>query len=401
MNNDLFLMHALVQKNISLDKKRFLYDKINWDARAICIAGARGTGKTTLMLQYALEAYNDPSRCLYISGDYIQVISLGLFEIAKNFFAYGGECLIVDEVHKYPNWSQEIKNIYDVYTDKKIFISGSSTLDLTKARFDLSRRFVYHHLPPLSFREYLYFTDSVDIHPFTLEEIINNHTSLAIDLLNKGSMLKQFADYVRYGCYPYFFENRSDYNSKLMGAVEKVLFEDITIVYNIAHPKIPVLKKILWMIATSSPFIPNINGMARDLGVSRPAVYNYLDILENAALLRFVRESVKGAKIARKTGKLFFENSNILHAVAGNIQGEAEQGTLRETFFASQLSQTHKISLHQKADFIVDDTFVFEVGGSSKKEKQIVGLENAYLAIDGVEIGKNRKIPLYLFGFLY
>ena len=401
MNNDLFLMHALVQKNISLSKKRFIYDKINWDARAICIAGPRGTGKTTLMLQYALETYNDPARCLYISGDYIQVVSLGLFEIAKEFFAYGGECLIIDEVHKYPNWSQEIKNIYDVYTDKKIFISGSSTLDLTKARFDLSRRFVYYHLPALSFREYLHFTDFVDMSPLGLEKIINNHTAIATDLLGKGSILQQFNNYLLYGCYPYFFEEKGDYTSKLMGAVEKVLFEDITIAYNIAHPKIPVLKKILWMIATSSPFIPNINGMARDLGVSRPTIYNYLDILENAELLRFVKESVKGAKIARKSGKLFFENTNILHTIAGNIKSEAEQGTIRETFFASQLSQIHKISLHKTADFMVDDTFVFEIGGPSKKEKQIAGLDNAYLAVDGVEIGKNRKIPLYLFGLLY
>ena len=400
MRDELFLIHSNLLNSISMDKKRHLYNRINWDARGICIAGARGTGKTTLILQHLTERY-DRDKCLYVSGDNINIIAEGLFNTAKDFFAFGGETFVVDEVHKYPDWSQEVKNIYDSFPQKSIIISGSSTLDLTKARYDLSRRVVYYRLEGLSFREFLKFEYDIDIAPLSLEEIVKDHVSISSSILKKGPVLKYFNEYLEYGYYPYFLEGKQDYNSKVMGAVEKVLFEDIGIVFNLPVNKIPAMKKLLWLVATSHPFTLNIEGIATDLGITRPTVYNYLEILENADLFKSVKALGKGAGFIRKPGKLYFENTNLLLAIAGSAKIEAQSGTLRETFFVNQLSQNHKISLHEKCDFVIDEKYHFEIGGHSKKGKQISGVESSYLAIDGIETGFQKRIPLYLFGFLY
>ena len=400
MRDELFLIHSNVLNSISMEKKRHLFNKINWDARGICIAGARGTGKTTLILQHLTERY-DRDKCLYVSGDNINIIAEGLFNTAKDFFAFGGETFVVDEVHKYPDWSQEVKNIYDSFPQKSIIISGSSTLDLTKARYDLSRRVVYYRLEGLSFREFLKFEYDIDIAPLSLEEIVKDHVSISSSILKKGPVLKYFNEYLEYGYYPYFLEGKQDYNSKVMGAVEKVLFEDIGIVFNLPVNKIPAMKKLLWLVATSHPFTLNIERIATDLGITRPTVYNYLEILENADLFKSVKALGKGAGFIRKPGKLYFENTNLLLAIAGSVKIEAQSGTLRETFFVNQLSQDHKISLHEKCDFVIDEKYHFEIGGPSKKEKQISGVESSYLAIDGIETGFQKRIPLYLFGFLY
>lgn len=400
MRDELFLIHSNLLNSISMDKKRHLYNRINWDARGICIAGARGTGKTTLILQHLTERY-ERDKCLYVSGDNINIIAEGLFNTAKDFFAFGGETFVVDEVHKYPDWSQEVKNIYDSFPQKSIIISGSSTLDLTKARYDLSRRVVYYRLEGLSFREFLKFEYNIDFEPLSLDEIVKDHVSISSSILKKGPVLKYFNEYLEHGYYPYFLEGNQDYNSKVMGAIEKVLFEDIGIVFNLPVNKLPAMKKLLWLVATSHPFTLNIEGIATDLGITRPTVYNYLEILENADLFKSVKATGKGAGFIRKPGKLYFENSNLLLTIAGSIKTEAETGTLRETFFVNQLSQNHKISLHEKCDFVIDEKYHFEIGGPSKKEKQISGVESSYLAIDGIETGFQKRIPLYLFGFLY
>jgi len=187
----------------------------------------------------------------------------------------------------------------------------------------------------------------------------------------------------------------------VLGVIEKVLFEDVSVSYNLPQAKIPVLKKLLWLIATSHPFQLNIDGLASDLGVSRPSLYNYLDILETGGLLRSLSNAARGAKRIRKPAKLLFDNPNLLLAIAGSAKDEASIGTLRETFFAAQLAPGHKLALQAKADFLVDDHLLFEIGGRSKGKKQIAGKPGAYLVQDGIEIGFAEKIPLYLFGFLY
>jgi predicted AAA+ superfamily ATPase len=401
MLDEIFAVHSNVVKKVGYDKKRYAWETINWNSRAQCITGGRGTGKTTLILQYYKEKYNNPEKCLYISGDNILVSSKGLFSIAMEYFSLGGDGLIIDEVHKYPNWSQEVKNIYDTFGDKKLILSGSSTVDLKKARYDLSRRVVYNRLDGLSFREFLNFAYDIKVEKVPLEAILRNHYDIASDILGKGPILKYFNEYLTYGYYPFFLEELQDFNNKLFGIIEKVLYEDIGAAYNLPQAKIPVLKKMLLLIATSHPFVPNIDGMATELGISRPTVYNYIDILSNAGLISLVRPGGKGSAAIRKPGKIYFENTNLLNVIAGSIRTEAQIGTLRETFFNNQLSHLFDVSLHKKADMVVDDKLIFEIGGPSKKTDQIKNEENAYLAVDGVEYGSPKRIPLYLFGLLY
>lgn len=401
MHEDLLTFHAHAVAGVTRDRRRYLFDQLDWSARSLCVTGARGVGKTTMLIQHYFDRYDDPRRCLYLSCDNIRVMSAGLLTIARDHFAYGGEALILDEVHKYPDWSQEVKNILDTYKDRRVLLSGSSTLDLTKARHDLSRRVAYHSLAGLSFREYLHFRHGIEREALSLERILKDHVSLAAALVPAVPVLKYFADYIAEGYYPYFLEGSADYLNKVLGSIEKVLYEDIAVSFNLTQPKVPVLKKLLWLIASSHPFVPNMDGLASDLGVSRPFVYTALDILEMAGLIITARPEATGARSVRKPGKVYFENTNLLQAIVGAVRGAAEIGAVRETFFFNQMHMAHRVGLHPAVDFVVDDRYLFEVGGPSKKGGQSGAAKNGYLAIDGIEVGAGNRIPLWLFGMLY
>ncbi|HSA32101.1 MAG TPA: AAA family ATPase [bacterium] len=402
MLQELFSIHQQIVGAMRSDKKRYLAPKINWQNHCICLRGPRGTGKTTLLLQHYKETYGSPDRCLYISGDNIHVVSNGLYQTVRDYFTYGGEAIIIDEIHKYPNWAQELKNSIDTYKDKHILVSGSSSLDLTKAAYDLSRRVVYYDLPGLSFREYLYFRHGYQFPVRAFDDIVNGHTAIAADIAGKLPLLKHFDEYLRVGYYPYILEGAEEYAQKVMSTVEKTLFEDIAVTANLTQPKLPILKKMLWLIATSDPFVPNIAGMSRDLGISKEYVYTYLEYLERAGLIATLRLDGSGAALVRKPGKVYLENPNLLYALNGSLQKETLIGGVREAFFANQLKNAGiKVSLHPAADFLVNGRFTVEVGGPSKKEDQIKGIADSFRALDGIDIGAGDKIPLHLFGFLY
>jgi len=401
MNEGLLTFHAHAVAGVTRDLRRYLFDRLDWNARSLCVTGARGVGKTTLLIQHYLDRYNDPRRCLYLSCDNIRVVSDGLLTVVRDHFSYGGEAVILDEVHKYPDWSQEVKNILDTYKDRRVLLSGSSTLDLTKARHDLSRRVAYHSLAGLSFREYLRFRHGVEREPLSLDQVLKDHVAVATALAPSMPVLKYFSEYLAEGYYPYFLEGSADYLNKVLGSIEKVLYEDIAVSFNLTQPKIPVLKKLLWLIASSHPFVPNMDGIASDLGVSRPFVYTALDILEMAGLLITARPDATGARSVRKPGKVYFENTNLQQAIVGSMRAGAEIGTVRETFFFNQMRMAHRVGLHPSADFIVDGKHLFEIGGPSKKGEPVRGEKNGYLAIDGIEVGVGNRIPLWLFGMMY
>ncbi|HQN72759.1 MAG TPA: AAA family ATPase, partial [bacterium] len=373
----------------------------NWENQCICLSGPRGVGKTTLLIQHYLEKYGSPELCLYISGDNINVISNGLYNIAREHFKYGGKAIIIDEIHKYPNWAQELKNSIDTYKNGKFIISGSSSLDLIKAKYDLSRRVVYYNMKGFSFREYLSFAEGIDLPVLNLNEILKNHSSISTGICSKTKILKHFDKYMTHGYYPFILEGKDEYFQKVLNCIEKVLYEDIAVIFNLTQPKLPILKKMLWLISTSNPFVPNIAGMSRDLGISKEYVYSYLEFLETAGILNSVNENTEGAKLVRKAGKIYFENPNIPVAINGAIKKETLTGMMRETFFLNQLNLLHKVSLHKQCDFLVDDTFSFEIGDPSKKTTQIKEINDGLVAMDGIETGYGRKIPLYLFGFMY
>ncbi len=396
----LIAIHESVMANISTAKQRYLYRQINWKARGICLLGNRGVGKTTLMAQFLLNQYKSVSKALYISADNIYVLGEGLFVIAQTFFQFGGEALFIDEIHKYPTWGQELKNILDTYRDKQIIFSASSVLELKKSKYDLSRRAVYYELKGLSFREYLHFNAELEVPQVTLDEVFSQHIVIA-ENFKRQTILKHFNDYLLAGYFPFFLEGNEDYLSKINNIIEKVLFEDIAVVHNLRQPTILVLKKLLWLVATSKSLVPNIDRISKDLRVSREVIYACLEHLEQAGLLNNVFHNATGLKLIRKPGKIYMENTNLICAVNGVLKLTNDIGNLRETFFVNQLSHTHRLSLHDQADFIIDNHYIVEVGGKSKNFDQIRGEANSYLAIDGVEIGFGRKIPLYIFGFLY
>lgn len=380
--------------------KRYLYEKINWNTRALCLIGGRGVGKTTLMCQALLEHYPNPKEALYFSADNIVVASKGLFEIARDFFKYGGKALFIDEIHKYENWSVEIKNIIDTYRHRQIVFSASSSVDLHRSKADLSRRVVYYPMKGLSFREYLLFTESLKTRVFTLDQLFSHHMEFCTSF--KGMpILKYFHEYLMRGYFPFFLEDQDTYLSKLNNVIEKIIFEDIAVVYNLKQPTLYLLKKLLWLIATSVSFSPNVDSLSKNLGVSREVIYNSFEYLERGGLINNVYPHAKGIRLARKPGKVFLENTNLLNVINGALKFESEIGNVRETFFVNQCHDIYSINLHETGDFLLDEKYIIEVGGKSKNFKQIGVTKNSYLVLDDIEIGFDRKIPLYLFGFFY
>jgi len=381
---------------------RFLKEKIHWNHRLIGIIGGRGTGKTTLLLQHLAEQDQDDQRHLYVSADHIQVQATGLYEIAASFFRLGGKTILIDEIHKYATWQQEVKNLYDAFPSARIRFSGSSLIALQKGKADLSRRSVFYTLPGLSFREYLYFAHGLSFEPAALPDLLENHADMASAILAKGPILGCFRDYLNHGVYPFFLEGVDVYHHKLSNVIEKVLYEDIPTATGTKTASIPVLKRILWLLATSQPFTPNIERMSRGLKVSKPYVYAYLDSLEQAGLLSGFLPAETGYRLARKPAKIYMENPNLIRQVAGELGSREQSGAVREAFFAHQArSAGMHVSIPAHGDFLVDGIYLFEIGGKGKGKSQIKDRPNAFVARDDMEIGFGNIIPLWLFGFLY
>lgn len=400
MLEELIAIHEQVMSTQPVDIKRYLYNIVNWEAQAICFIGARGVGKTTMMCQHLMEQYQTAERALYISADNITVSALSLFKIAQHYFKYGGEALYIDEVHKYDNWAQEVKNIIDTYKNKKLVISASSATELHKSKYDLSRRIVYHKLPGLSFREYLAFKQNISIEPVKINDVFMNHTAIARQF-NGIPILKYFQHYLAKGYYPFFLEDEIDYYSKLNNVIEKVIYEDLASSYNLRQPTLLALKKILWLVATADVLQPNIDRISNQLGVSREIVYNTVELLNRACLTRNLYPATTGMKLIRKPAKIYMEDTNLLAAINGDYHLIKSKGALREAYFANQLSNKHQLNTDPKVDFLIDETYRVEVGGPSKDFHQLKGLSNAYIAADEIEIGFGNKIPLYVFGLLY
>jgi predicted AAA+ superfamily ATPase len=389
--------------SVALDFRRYLTGEIDFGERLIGIVGARGTGKTTLLIQYYKKEFLTPEDCLYISADNIYVISEGLFDIAESFFKYGGKVLLIDEIHKYPNWAQELKNIYDSFPGKKVIFSGSSMLDIVKRKVDLSRRAVIYNMKGLSFREFLEISENIVLEPLELQDIVENHITLANGIAGKIEILKHFKEYLRKGYYPYFIESprEANYFNKLNNALEKILYEDIPSVFNVKASSIPLLKKMIYLVASSHPFQLNVAALSQDLKVSRESLYLFIEYLEKAGIFNLLYPGTSGKKIVRKPEKIYLENPNLVYLISERTGFEYEIGAVREIFFANQLKAKHSVIAGTRADFIVNEEYVFEVGGKSKKAKQVDLSKEEFLVKDGIEIGSHHVIPLWLFGMMY
>ncbi len=396
--DELINISAKKIENTSLEFKRFLIDKINWKRRLIGIKGARGTGKTTLLLQYIKENFGISDEVLFISLDSIYFSKNKLVHLADTFAKSGGKYLFIDEVHKYPDWSREIKNIYDDYPELKIVFTGSSILEIDKSEADLSRRSVIYELPTLSIREYIAFKYNIDIEIFPLSDILDNHKEIASIINKKIKPIKEFNIYNQIGAYPFFVEAELEYSGHIERIINLILETDLPAAISIDYNSIIKLKQLLLVISESVPFQPNISKLSNKIGVTRDTLIKYLVYLEKAHLISLLRSNTKGISKMAKPEKIYMDNNNLLYALQPKL---ANTGTIRETFFQNQLSIKHRIEIPKTGDFIVDDKYVFEIGGKSKTRKQIIDLQNAYIVLDNIEYGFRNQIPLWMFGFLY
>ena len=376
---------------------RYLYESINWKNRLIVLKGARGVGKTTMLLQHITRTFEDTSKALYVAADHIWFANHTLIDLAEYHYTHGGTHLFIDEIHKYQNWQQEIKNIYDSFPRLNLVVTGSSMLRIEHALGDLSRRCKEYTLRGLSFREYLKLEGVADWPVLSLEDILQHHPQLASKMTGQAKVLGHFENYLRHGYYPFYIEEGNGFDERLQRVINTVLNEDIPAVVSVEYETIYKLRQLLAIFSEQSPYTLNVSALARTLETSTSQVMKLFDLLNQAAIIRRLFSKERSMKMLQKPEKILFDNTNIMYA----LSPEADQGTMRETYFADMMSFGHSISMPQKGDLLVDKHILFEVGGRTKGYKQIANIPESYVVADGIDIGFENKIPLWLFGMMY
>lgn len=376
----------------NVDKKftRYLYNTIHWENKLIGIVGPRGVGKTTLVLQY-IKNNLDVRHTLYVSAEDFYFAKHRLSDLASDFVKWGGKYLFIDEIHKYPDWSNELKLIYDYHNHLKVVFTGSSVLDLKKGSADLSRRAVLYNLQGLSFREYLMLFHQIEVPVFNLNEILNHQVKVP----QMAHPLPLFADYLIRGYYPFALE--PDFDLKLLQVVHQTLESDIPVYAGMNVSKGRQLKQLMAIIAESVPFKPNMTKISEILAISRNVIADYLLYMEEAGMLVQLRDDTKGIRGLGKINKVYLDNTNLVYILAGE---NANKGNIRETFFLNQCRVHHQIVSSNVADFQMEDKD-FEIGGKNKGLKQIETAENGFLVKDDIESGFFNTIPLWHFGLMY
>lgn len=413
----LYRYHSNILAEEPGKKTRYLAAGIDWTEKAIMIVGERGVGKTTLLLQYARERYQTMSEFLYVSADFYQLEEMGLYRSIDSYFATtNAKCVIIDEIHQYPGWKKELKNLLDAFKNKQFLISGSSTLHLTEGTdtskdkkkttvTDLQRRRTVYELRPLSFREYLDFRFEIALPPFDFQDILAQSLDCCFTVMQALKaidvpVLKAFEDYLSSGYYPYFRDAPLSYARRLEQTVSTVLSKDIALAMDLDASGVAKLKKLFAVIASSKPLTPNINSLARELGATRDTIYKYISYLERAGLIRTIYADItKVGHILNRPDKICVSNPNILQIAFDARISSEKRGALRESFFVSNFTR-QQITVAKDGDFCVQDV-IFEIGGPSKQADQIAHHDEAFIVRDGQEIAAGRTLPLWLFGCLY
>jgi uncharacterized protein len=377
---------------------REFINQVDWSNRFIGIKGSRGVGKTTLVLQYIKQNYKPGNKVLYASLDHFYFSDNRVYNLANDFYKKGGELLVLDEVHRYPAWSTELKNIYDDFPGLKVIFTGSSLLQLRKASADLSRRAVMYLMPGLSFREFISIETGIEFPVLKLETLIENHIEITTNIIAKIKPLAYFESYLNYGYYPFYLESKSAFHLKLNEIIQVVLEVDIPQYESLPAANIIFLKKLLQLLAGTVPFKPNYHSISQRTGISINTLKSYLEYLRNAQMIAFLNIPDDGLNKITKPEKIYLNNTNMMYSLAGN---NWDKGSVRETFFFNQVAEKYTVSSCEEVDFLVEGKYFFEVGGKSKSQKQIYNLKNAFIVKDDIEIGNENIIPLWLFGFLY
>ncbi len=384
--------------SVSLGFKRYLFDVIQWNNRLIGIKGARGTGKTTLLLQWIKEQNLATEKAAYFSLDDLYFTNHSLKETVSTFYKNGGQILVLDEVHKYKNWSQEIKNCYDFYPDFKIVFTGSSIIDITKQEGDLSRRALLYELVGLSFREYLRMLDIVALPILSLEDLLFNSAEIKKKIPAGFRPKQHFGNYLNHGYYPFGLSDTTSVHQRINQLIRTIVEIDMAELKDFDIRNAKKMLQLIYVIAQQVPFKPNISNLAIKTGIHRNSLNNYLYYLEQAKIISLVFPAGNSIAILQKPEKIVLNNTTLLYALA---EEKSLAGTVRETFFVSQLQTFHKVYLSKQADFLIDGKYTFEVGGKGKGQKQIEGVENAWIVKDDIELPMLKTIPLWMFGLLY
>ena len=384
----------------SMNIVREAMNTINWDAQLICLRGARGVGKTTLMLQYIKSHYRPMSNeVLYVSLDAVYFSTHTLIDLADRFYKNGGKHLFVDEVHKYNSWSREIKEIYDTYPDMRVVISGSSLLNILGGDADLSRRCIPYELHGLSFREYLQFFHNIQIQPRSLQDILEHPEEICSEVLDKCHPLPLFKDYLQHGYFPFYLKSKENYATLIEQVVNYVIETELPQCYGVDMAMVRKIKALMSIVSSSIPYEVDATKLSGVIGVHRTTVVNYLYMLDKAKLINMLFAEAKTIKKLQKPDKIYIENANMLYALA---EGNVEIGTARETFCINQLRVHHNVEYSKKqGDFRVDGKYTFEIGGQSKGFGQVAGVSDSYVLADDIETPFGRKLPLWIIGFLY
>lgn len=369
---------------------RYIYPLIDWESRLIGLTGPRGIGKTTLLLQHIKTNLN-PNETLFVSAEDFYFSGNKLIDLADSFIKQGGKYLFIDEIHKYPNWSKELKLMYDYYSELHIVFTGSSILNINKGASDLSRRAIVYKMQGLSFREYLELFHSISIGKYNLEEILEHK----VDSQNLKYPLLHFNSYLKNGYYPFALDD--NFEQRLMQIVNQTLESDIPIyaVMNVSTGR--KLKQLLSIIAKNVPFKPNMVSIANSLSSSRNSIADYCQYIEDAGMISQLRNNTFGIKGLGKVEKIYLDNPNLVYLLSS---ANPNIGNLRETFFINQMRLNYDISNPSVADFRIDK-YTFEVGGKNKGQKQIEGLENGFIVKDDIEFGSMNIVPLWHFGLTY
>lgn len=396
--DSLYQTSARLTSKVTSSFHRYLYSQINWENWLIAIKGARGVGKTTMLLQYVKEHFSEhPERALYVSLDNLWFANRALSEVVEHHYTHGGTHIFIDEIHKYPNWQTLIKNIADEYPDMHVVYTGSSMLKMDYSQGDLSRRVREYTLSGLSFREFLAFEGVMEMETVDMDNLLQNHVSLAMQITGKVKVLSLFERYLVHGYYPFYQREADGFNARLQQVVRTVLNEDIPAVEDITFATIQKLQRMLMILAERVPQTPKMNDLYAILETNREQGLKMLSLLERAGLLVLLSSPAKEFQHLSKPDKIYLNNPNLMAA----LTDRADTGTMRETFFLNQLKSVTEVSYPKHGDFLVNRKYIFEVGGKSKNFSQIKDIADSYLAVANTEIGHGNRIPLWMFGLLY
>ena len=384
----------------SLDYVRPIVNQVHWHQRLVSIRGARGVGKTTLLLQYIKQTFGDhPREAIYVSLDNLYFSRHTFLDFVDEFYKMGGKYVFADEVHKYHGWSQELKNAYDSYPDMHFVITGSSILNILNSDADLSRRCINYNLQGLSFREYLQLCEGISFDAVTLSDLLHDPITLCYEVNAKCRPLVFFDKYLKQGYYPYVLEGADDYYERISNVANLILEIELPQLCGVDVSNIRKLKSLLAILSSEYPMQLDMMKLSSMAGMSRTTLLAYLQHLQRARLINLLYSGDTSLKKMQRPDKIYMENTNLMHALS---LADINEGTQLETFFVNQVDYLHRIEYaSSQADFLVDGKYTIEVGGKSKDGKQIANVKDAYIAADGIENPFGNKIPLWCFGFLY